>query len=290
MLVRYFDERVVRRQVCRTAIVEVRFSPDNASLALASHDGFITVLDRLKWRRRFRLRGHSAHVAHLDWSLDSAVLQSNCVGGEIIYWNVSRHGGSGGSVADSVACPGESQPGTAIRSTTDTVEADTKWATWTCTLGFPVMGIWADGASLTDVNAVDLSPDRRYVVTADDRGTSTGSGAVKLFNAPCVVEDVGLSCACFASSSSSFLHTSPFSYAPLLTTLPSSLSPTLASGRCRRRTSRSRDTVRMLPTFGSWARTVSCLRAVPTVPYCSGAWSSAAARRRHRRRTRLESK
>lgn len=71
----------------------------------------------------------------------------------------------------------------------DTVEADTVWADFTCTLGFPIMGIWPNGSDGTDVNAVHVGPTSyhpsqpSYVVTADD------SGRIKLFNAPCVVED-----------------------------------------------------------------------------------------------------
>ena len=159
-----------RKQICRTAVVEMRFSPDGEYLAVASHDQSILIMHAMSWKVVHQLSGHSARIVHMDWSADSKILQSNCIGGEIMYW----------SAVDS---------GTQIRSTYDDVEANTKWATWTCTLGFPVMGIWADGASLSDVNACDLSPNRKYLVTADDQGTCVGSGAVKLFNAPCVVED-----------------------------------------------------------------------------------------------------
>lgn len=62
-------------------------------------------------------------------------------------------------------------------------QRDTKWDTWTAVLGFPVMGIWPDGSDGTDVNAVCATRDGRYLVTAGD------DGLVKLFNAPCVVED-----------------------------------------------------------------------------------------------------
>lgn len=62
-------------------------------------------------------------------------------------------------------------------------QRDTQWDTWTAVLGFPVMGIWPDGSDGTDVNAVCATRDGRYLVTAGD------DGLVKLFNAPCVVED-----------------------------------------------------------------------------------------------------
>ena len=55
-----------------------------------------------------------------------------------------------------------------VRSTKDSVEADEDWATFTCALGFPVMGIWPDCSDGTDVNAVHISSDKKYVVTADD--------------------------------------------------------------------------------------------------------------------------
>lgn len=44
------------------------------------------------------------------------------------------------------------------------------------------MGIWPPYSDGTDVNAADVSPSGRYVVTADDHGY------VKLFNHPCVVQ------------------------------------------------------------------------------------------------------
>ena len=65
----------------------------------------------------------------------------------------------------------------------DSVESDTDWATWTCQLGFPVMGIWGDGFASNDINAVHRSRNKRFLVT------STDYGDVRLFNAPCVLED-----------------------------------------------------------------------------------------------------
>ena len=66
------------------------------------------------------------------------------------------------------------QPGRAL--------ATAIWASWTCYLGFPCMGIWPSGADATDVNACHLSADRSLLLTGGD------DGVVKLFHAPCVVE------------------------------------------------------------------------------------------------------
>lgn len=45
-----------------------------------------------------------------------------------------------------------------------------RWATWTCVLGFDVMGIWPPDSDGTDVNALDRSPSGRYLASADDLG------------------------------------------------------------------------------------------------------------------------
>ena len=49
-------------------------------------------------------------------------------------------------------------------------QRDTRWATWTIPLGFPVMGMWPDYSDGTDVNACDRSPSGQYLLTADDHG------------------------------------------------------------------------------------------------------------------------
>jgi microtubule-associated protein-like 6 len=61
--------------------------------------------------------------------------------------------------------------------------------TWTCTLGWPVQGIWPKCADGTDINAVDLngspsmndkSKKKKTLITADD------SGKLKMFRWPCI--------------------------------------------------------------------------------------------------------
>jgi microtubule-associated protein-like 6 len=59
------------------------------------------------------------------------------------------------------------------------------WNTWTCTLGWPVQGIWPPFANGTDINSVDRSPDGIVLATADD------FGKVKLFKYPNPVEKSG---------------------------------------------------------------------------------------------------
>ena len=127
-------------QDCVEAIDDLKYSPDGKYLAVGSHDNFVDVYlvqktSRFGTRKKdegkenayvhvSRCRGHTSYITHLDWSVDSRVIQSNCGAYEIIYWDAAS--------------------GTPILSSTDTVEADTDWSTWTCVLGFPVMGVWPE--------------------------------------------------------------------------------------------------------------------------------------------------
>lgn len=166
---------VIHRSDCVEDISDIKFSPNDKMLAVGSHDGYIDIygcsfalpthLASSKTEMRYlkRLRGHVSYITHLDWSADNQLLQSTCGAYEILYWNVSA--------------------GKQILSSTDNVESDTIWQSFTCPLGFPVMGIWPPNSDGTDVNAVDVIFDKGLVLTGDD------FGQLNLFNFPCVVKD-----------------------------------------------------------------------------------------------------
>mmetsp|Transcript_7472 Transcript_7472/g.24809 ORF Transcript_7472/g.24809 Transcript_7472/m.24809 type:complete len:915 (+) Transcript_7472:548-3292(+) len=142
-----------------TAVDDIRFCPNSRFLAAASHDTFIDIFSVDEdFARIGRCSGHSATVTHIDWSADGSILATNSGAYEILYFN--SHGRQ-------------------VKQN----QRDTDWDTYTCILGFPVMGIWPDGADGTDINAVDRSHGGRHVVAADDYG------GVRLFNYPCVVQD-----------------------------------------------------------------------------------------------------
>jgi len=143
------------------AVSDIKYSPDGRYMAVASNDTFVDIyaIKEASYSRVSRCAGHSSTVRHLDWASDSSCIQSNSAAYEILYHNPK----TGKKVLET--------------------QRDTKWDSWTCVLGFPVMGIWPDGSDGTDVNAVCASRDGRYLVTAGD------DGLVKLFNFPCVVED-----------------------------------------------------------------------------------------------------
>jgi microtubule-associated protein-like 6 len=143
--------------VCSEWIQDVKYSPfPGRRLAVSSHDNSIYIFDRKSYTRTAVLRGHSSYITHIDFSEDGRYLQSNCGAYELLFWDVDK--------------------GKQITSASSL--RDVPWDTWTCTLGWPVQGIWPPEADGTDVNSVDRSPDKSLLVTADD------FGKVKLFRYP----------------------------------------------------------------------------------------------------------
>ena len=96
---------------------------------------------------------HSATIRHLDWSLPlfnppelrgKTIIQSNCNSREILYFNPAN----GHQLAVN--------------------QRDAKWDTWTCSMGFSVMGIWGEGEENMDINCVSRSNSQEYVVVSND--------------------------------------------------------------------------------------------------------------------------
>ena len=139
----------------------IKYSPDGSYLALGSHDNFIYLFtvseDGKQYKKHGRLSGHSSYITHLDWSKDSLYLQSNSGDYEILYWQAKD-------------CKQVSS-GFTMR--------DTEWDTWSCVLGFPVRGMWPEGADGTDINTCIRSNGSKYLVNGDD------SGLLNIFSYPC---------------------------------------------------------------------------------------------------------
>lgn len=139
---------------------DVKYSPNGAYLAVASHDNYIDIYDAAQEYKRIGVcKGHSSYLTHIDWSADSHYLQSTCGAYELLYWDATKHGKQ-----------------VKISSSLKDVE----WHTQTCVLGWTVMGIWPEGADGTDCNAVMRSNDKQWLATADD------FGGLKLMKYPCI--------------------------------------------------------------------------------------------------------
>ena len=192
------------RKDCIEEISDLKFSPNGRMLAVGSHDNFIDVYScklnemadvsataaaaaaaaarstqtalvsapyTLALRYLKRLRGHTSYVTHLDWSGDNRLLQSTCGSYELLYWDV--------------------QSGKQLPQSRDHLEADCPWASETCTIGFPVMGIWLPNAKGTDINCVDVRKQQQQQAgTGSHSIVATGDdfGHLSLFNYPCVVK------------------------------------------------------------------------------------------------------
>lgn len=151
-------------------ISDVKFSSDSRTVAAGAHDNKIYIYDvvvtaggggapvtagALKLRATFAK--HNSVINHLDFSSDGRFMQSNCSAYELLF------------------C--DTQTGKQITSATEL--RDVKWDSWTCTLGWPVQGIWPPGADGSDINAVSRSHSGHLMATSDD------FGALKLFRYPC---------------------------------------------------------------------------------------------------------
>uniref|UniRef100_A0A8C6MJW4 EMAP like 1 n=1 Tax=Nothobranchius furzeri TaxID=105023 RepID=A0A8C6MJW4_NOTFU len=142
------------------------YGPDGSFLAIGSHDNYIYVYavaeNGRKYSRVGKCSGHSSFITHVDWSVDSQYLVSNSGDYEILYW-----------------IPSVCKQVVSVETT-----RDIDWATYTCTLGFHVFGLWPDGSDGTDVNAACRSSDRNLLATGDD------FGKVHLFSYPCAPSHV----------------------------------------------------------------------------------------------------
>jgi len=97
----------------------------------------------------------------VDFSKDGTAMQSNCGAYELLYFDVAT---------------GEQKKDGASEY------KDKGWASQTCTLGWPVQGIWPAFSDGTDVNAVDRSKSEQLLVTSDD------FGLVKMLRYPCLTK------------------------------------------------------------------------------------------------------
>ena len=140
-------------------ISEIKFSDDGRVLAVGAKDNSIYVyLVAQKFKLKFKFSRHNSYITHFDISKDGQYMQSNCGAYELLFCSI--------------------KDGKPILKGSSLSSVD--WSTWTCTLGWPVQGIWPPSADGTDINAVDRSPSGKLIATADD------FGKVKVFRFPSV--------------------------------------------------------------------------------------------------------
>ena len=161
----YSLNEVCYRKDSKEVISDVKFSPNNEYLAAGSHDSHIYVYNcaldtSANIKALYKLKGHSAYITHVDWSIDSLLIQSTCGAYELLYWDI--------------------RCGTLLKGEFNT--SDIKWKTNHCILGFNVMGMWRPYSDGTDINAIDVHKEKGLMATADD------FGKLNILNYPSVVK------------------------------------------------------------------------------------------------------
>ncbi len=137
----------------------IKYSPDGSLLAVGSRDNSIYIYSvAQQYKRKVKFSKHSAGINHLDFSKCGKVIQSACSAYEILFSDTST--------------------GSHITNGATSLKDET-WDSWTLSVGWPVLGIWSGSMDGSDINAVDRSPDSKYVASADDFGT------IKLYHYPC---------------------------------------------------------------------------------------------------------
>jgi len=142
-------------------ITEIKYSPNGHMLAMGSFDNKIYVYNVTGgYSLSAMIAQHSCYITHLDFSEDSAWLQSNCAGFELCFFEADT----------GMYIPAASR----LR--------DVRWDTQNCVLGWPVQGAWPAQRDGTEITAVDCNLFRggeNIVVACGDN-----YGRLQLFRYP----------------------------------------------------------------------------------------------------------
>uniref|UniRef100_A0A672QM47 EMAP like 5 n=1 Tax=Sinocyclocheilus grahami TaxID=75366 RepID=A0A672QM47_SINGR len=144
----------------RSAIQDIRFSPDSRYLAVGSSENAVDFYDLTLGPQLNRInccRDIPSFVMQMDFSADSCYVQLSTGAYKRVVYEVP----SGKQVTE--------------QAVIDRIT----WATWTSVLGDEVVGIWSRNTDKADVTCTCVSHSGLNIVTGDD------FGMVKLFDFPC---------------------------------------------------------------------------------------------------------
>ncbi len=68
-------------------IQDIKYSPNDQFLVTGSHDWSIFVYDTNGYKILSKITKHSSYITHIDWSLDSNFIHSNCGAYELLFFN-----------------------------------------------------------------------------------------------------------------------------------------------------------------------------------------------------------
>jgi WD40 repeat protein len=117
-------------------LTEMKFSPNSLVLAIGSYDNKIYIYDvNTSYSLTAVVTQHNSYITHLDFSDDSAWIQSNCAGFELCFFEADT----------GLFIPAASR----LR--------DVKWSTQNCTLGWAVQGVWSQQRDGNEVMCSDCN-------------------------------------------------------------------------------------------------------------------------------------
>jgi echinoderm microtubule-associated protein-like 6 len=134
-------------------ITDIKFSEDGSICVVGAMDGGVYVYDvNRAFELSVRCVTHESYITHVDISDDATRIQANTGSQELLFYDATT--------GDLIASP----------STVKNVD----WSSWTCTLGWPVQGIWPD-ASATDaatplVNSTHRAINETLLAVSDEYG------------------------------------------------------------------------------------------------------------------------
>ncbi|GMH46698.1 hypothetical protein TrVE_jg371 [Triparma verrucosa] len=147
--------------MCAEWVSDVKFGP-NDQMGVGSHDNKVYVykVEGEDAKKTGVCKKHNSYITHFDFSKDGKFIQSNCGGYELLFYGTED-------------CK---------QITSASSMKDVEWDTWSCILGWPVQEIWEGNMDGTDVNAVSVRGDKKYMALSDD------FGQVRVYNYPVVTK------------------------------------------------------------------------------------------------------
>lgn len=141
-----------KKGACKEQIDALNFSPNDQLLGAGSWDQTVLLINleaAMSGEKKclMRLKGHTSSVTHITFSADSKFVVSNSRDYEALYWDVVTAKRVGMSETRNV-----------------------EWGDWQNVLGWPVRSVFSGGHDGTDVNAVNVAPDKSAVAAGDDFG------------------------------------------------------------------------------------------------------------------------
>ncbi|KAL4219403.1 hypothetical protein ACF0H5_021983 [Mactra antiquata] len=181
---------IMNRKICKERIDCIRLSPDDRSVAMGTHDGYIYVVSYIQrddgtfvWEYVGKLQGHTSAVNGMDWSIekedDGFILRSSCVNMELKHW----------------------LPRTLESFYKNDVISQTTWNTTTVHIDSAISGILSTNEEKgVEITSLDTSDYTQLAANGDT------SGKLRLFKYPCSLSGSF----CHAYRGHAFNHTLKF--------------------------------------------------------------------------------